>query len=189
MNCSRKIFFWNNSYFLEQLTDFSGTIHIFWHNWQIQGWQNMPFPKDLKTKHLGRLFLCQLEQFIYLLKNTILIGHDIILKNIYLTILPKNYFLEANLRILGQPTICGFSASVGEFRNVPYQNQPHSFWRWFFSLGRWVSQRSRQKRIIPFCQNWPHSFWRWFFSLGRRVSQRSPSKSASLILVMVFQPR
>ena len=112
MNCSRKIFFWNNSYFLEQLTDFSGTIHIFWHNWQIQGWQNMPFPKDLKTKHLGRLFLCQLEQFIYLLKNTILIGHDIILKNIYLTILPKNYFLEANFSNRWTKRWAGWSSLV-----------------------------------------------------------------------------
>ena len=30
----------------------------------------MPFPKDLKTKHLGRLILCQLEQFIYLVQNS-----------------------------------------------------------------------------------------------------------------------
>ena len=97
----------------------------------------MPFPKDLKAKHLGRLFLCQLEQFIYLLKNTILIGHDIILKNIYLTILPKNYSLEANLTNIlvkisknGLTHVGGgFSASVGEFHIIPVKRGRRSLGR------------------------------------------------------------
>ena len=43
----------------------------------------MPFPKDLKAKHLERLFLCQLQQFIYLFKKSLfLMGHDIIKKYI-----------------------------------------------------------------------------------------------------------
>ena len=105
----------------------------------------MPFPKDLKAKHLERLFLCQLEQFIYLLKKHLfLIGQDIILKNIYLTILPKNYFLEANIE--SEPMdqtmsrliqSCTFSLNDIHERIIPFrQNRPHSFWRWFFSLDR-----------------------------------------------------
>ena len=63
----------------------------------------MPFPKDLKTKHLGRLFLCQLEQFIYLLKKSLfLIGHDIILKKYILRFYHKNTFSWRILRILSQ---------------------------------------------------------------------------------------